>query len=118
MSEVRVGGWSGVENRKHKRVPLKVAVACRGNDRAMQVHSENISISGLLVRCDDPFPQDSEISVSFMLPDSSSTILLRARVAHVVPGLFMGVEFMEVPAEARGSIDQYVAASDPVARPK
>jgi hypothetical protein len=118
MSEVRVGGWSGVENRKHKRVPLKVAITCRGSGRVMEVHSENISSSGLLVRCDDPFPQDSDISVSFTLPDTISAIRLQARVAHVVPGVFMGLEFLEVPAESRGPIDSYVAASLPVAKAK
>jgi uncharacterized protein (TIGR02266 family) len=118
MSEVRVGGWSGVENRKHKRVPLKVAITCRSSERVMQVHSENISSSGLLVRCVDPFPQDSEISVSFTLPDASTFIRLQARVAHVVPGVFMGLEFVEVPAEARAPIERYVASSVPIAKAK
>ena len=118
MSEVRVGEWAGVENRKHKRVPLKVAITCRSSDRVMQVHSENISTSGLLVRCDDPFSQDSEISISFTLPNASTSLGLRARVAHVVPGVFMGLEFLEVPAESRAPIESYVASSDPAARAK
>jgi PilZ domain len=115
MSEVRVGEWSGVENRRHRRVTLQVPIECRSGQQVFLAKGENISISGLLVRCSDPFPQDSEINVSFTLPGSTEAISTVARVAHFVPGVFMGLELTGLTPEARTQINQYVASADPAA---
>ena len=111
MADVRVGEWSGVENRRHKRVSVKIPIECRGDAGMVQADSENISISGLLVRAADPFPQDTEITVAFTLPGSASRVSSRARVAHVVPGIFMGVEFLDVSAESRAEIERFIASA-------
>ena len=116
MSEVHVGEWSGEEQRRHKRVPLHVPVECRPRgDAVLSAHCENISISGLLVRCADPFPEDTEVSLSFELP-GSGRITTNARVAHMVPAVFMGLEFDGLPEESRARIERSVEATDPVAK--
>jgi c-di-GMP-binding flagellar brake protein YcgR len=116
MSEVRVGEWSGVENRKHRRAPLHAAIECRRDQSVMHAHCENISINGLLVRCADPFPQDSEIIISFQLPGAQHPVRSQARVAHMVPAVFMGVEFINLSQESRDEIERYVGAHAPVAK--
>ena len=118
MSEVHVGEWSGVENRRHRRVPLQVPIECRSGSKVLLVKGENISVSGLLVRCTEPFPDDSEIRVAFTLPGSNASISSVARVAHIVPGAFMGLELTGLNPEARQQIDQYVAVAAPVSKPK
>jgi len=118
MSEVHVGEWSGVENRKHRRVPLRVPIECRQGAARLEAVAENISVSGLLVRCKEAFPQDSEISVSFTLPGSPTPIRTQARVAHVVPEMFMGLELLNLPEESRYEIGLFLAAALPVAKPK
>jgi c-di-GMP-binding flagellar brake protein YcgR len=119
MAEVRVGEWSGAENRKHRRVPLNVPIDCRGARDAVHGQTSNISVSGLLVRCPTIFPQDDEIEVTFTLPGSRNLIRTRARVAHVVPDAFIGVEFIDPSPESKQEIEQYVAATPvPPLRPK
>jgi hypothetical protein len=83
----------------------------------LEGRAENISINGLLVRTNDPFPQDSEITISFTLPGSSRRIQSAARVAHVVPDVFMGLELSGLPSDARGEIERYVAAAIPAGEP-
>jgi hypothetical protein len=117
MSEVRVGEWSGVENRRHKRVALKVPIECRAGETVRQGVAENISVSGILVRC-QPFPQDSAVSVSFRLPGSSVTIRSEAQVAHVVPDIFMGLELVSLPADSSREIERFIASAVPVGKPK
>ena len=116
MAEVRVGDWSGIENRRHKRVPLHVAIECRSNEAVINGRAENISASGLLVRCADPFPQDSELTISFQLPDGAQTIRCEARVAHMVPAVFMGLEFASLPEPTRAEIARYIDANAPIAK--
>jgi PilZ domain-containing protein len=116
MSEVHVGEWSGVENRRHKRVPLRVDVECRQGQKWFEARGDNVSISGLLVRCTESFAPDTEITVSFTLPGAASRLRLQARVAHIVPGVFMGLELLKLSEENRAAIERYVEASAPIAK--
>jgi PilZ domain-containing protein len=118
MSEVRTEGWSGIENRRHKRVLLQVPIECHSEERRLLAKAENISSSGVLVRCSQPFPEDSELSVSFTLPGSTQAIIAKARVAHAVPAVFMGLEMISVAPDAQQRIDAYVEAAEPVFKPK
>ena len=106
---IPVGDGSGVEKRIHKRVPLHVPLECRSDQMTIQVEAENISIGGLLVRAEKTFSWDEEISVSFLWPDSKETFQAQARVAHVVPDAFMGVEFIDLPVESKKRIEHYLA---------
>ena len=118
MSDVRVGGWSGLEQRKHKRAPLHVAIECSFEGKTVTAHAENISISGLLVRCDITFPQDSEGSVTWTLPDSAQPIRSKARVAHEVPDKFMGLELFGLSAADRERIERFVDAAAAATKPR
>ena len=118
MSDVRAGEWSGIENRKHKRALLKVPIECRSGQVVLEGWAENISIEGLLVRCAEPFPQDSEIDVAFPLPGAVEPIRAAARVAHVVPDAFMGLVLLRLPDDVRARIEQYVTSAPPAGKTK
>lgn len=110
MSEVRVGEWwSGEEQRKHRRVPLGVSIECRSGATVVEGKAENVSVSGLLVRIPKTFSPDEQITVSFALPGTPQPIRSRARVAHVVPNTFIGLELLDLSVESRERIEKYVA---------
>ena len=111
MAPIHVGEWSGQEKRKHKRVPLHVPIECRAGQTILEARAENVSINGLLIRTETPFPEDEEIAVRFSLPASSDVIQCRARVAHTVPDAFMGVEFRDLPQESLDRLEKYIAAA-------
>ncbi len=106
-----MGDWAGQEKRKHKRVALHVPVECRSGQASLTCQAENVSISGLLIRAETPFPEDQEISVRFSFPASGQTVECRARVAHIVPGAFMGVEFVDLPPALAAVIEAYISAA-------
>jgi hypothetical protein len=95
-----------------------VPIECRSSSKVTLTKAENISISGLLVRCTEVLEHDSEISVAFTLPGSLAAISAAARVAHCVPGAFMGLEFIKLPPDAREKIDEYIASVAPAAKPR
>lgn len=111
MQPVQEGKWSGIEQRRHKRVHLGVPIECRAAQANIAGIAENLSTSGLLIRAETAFDEDAEITVSFALPNASSGMQCRARVAHVVPNAFMGVEFLDLPKESLALIEQYVASN-------
>jgi PilZ domain len=110
VAAVGAGNWPGEEKRKHKRVALHADVQCRSGETVLNCRIDNISISGLLIRTADPFPQHEELALRFSMP-SGRVIECRARVAHMVPAAFMGVEFIDLPPEAAAVFEQYIAAA-------
>ena len=110
VAAVGEGQWSGQEKRKHKRVSLHVPVECRSGQSSLACQIDNVSISGLLIRTEKPFPQDEDLTLRFSLP-SGRGIECRARVAHMVPTAFMGVEFMDLAPEAAAAIEEYIATA-------
>ena len=113
MEPIRVGEWSGVEQRQHKRVLLGVFIECRSGSVTVAGKAENVSLGGMLVRAEKTFPWDEEVTVSLVLPSSAQTIQARARVAHVVPDAFMGLEFVDLSPVSRRLIEKYVALALP-----
>ena len=111
MHPIRDGEWSGPEQRRHKRIPLGVTVECQAGQGTIQGKGENISTSGLLIRAAKTFAEDEEVTLRFSLPGSEPVIQCQARVSHVVPDIFMGVEFLDLPPETALLVEKYVAAA-------
>src|SRR5689334_19089861 len=114
MCATRNENFSGPEQRKFKRVPLGASVECRSGFEVYHGKAENISVSGLLVRSDKQSAADDTLQLKFMLPGNtpSESVIVQAtaRVAHLVPGVFMGLEFTEIPPATQAAIEQYVEA--------
>ena len=110
-------GFSGPEQRKNRRVPLGASVECRAGFEVYHGKAENISISGLLVRSERQSQPDELLQLKFMLPGDTPTdsviVQATARVAHIVPGVFMGLEFTEIPEATQAAIEKYVDATPP-----
>ena len=104
------GGWPNIDARANRRVELKVPVECKTGVQSIAGMTENIGLRGVLVRSERTCPWDELVSISFSLPDSSEVLTLGARLAHVVPDVFMGLEFLELSPGAREKIEQYVLA--------
>ncbi|MBI2816265.1 MAG: PilZ domain-containing protein [Acidobacteria bacterium] len=99
--------WPRSESRVHRRVPLGVPIECHSSTKITGI-AENISVGGVLVRAKDTLPWDELVTVSFSLPGSPETLQIGARVTHVVPEMFLGLEFRECPAELKQRIEAYV----------
>jgi PilZ domain-containing protein len=102
---------SGPELRGHRRISLQVPIECHAGQRTVMGTAVNISRGGALVRADQTFSWDEAVNCSFALPGSTEILQLKGRIAHVVPGAFMGLEFVELPSSALERIDQYISAA-------
>lgn len=120
MCAVRVDNFSGPDQRKYRRVPLGASVECRSGFEVYHGKAENVSVSGLLVRSEKQSDPDTTLHVKFLIPGTnpSESVIVQAeaRVAHLVPGVFMGLEFTEIPDSTRMAIEWYVNAVPPQVR--
>ena len=101
---------TNIDRRRQKRVPLDILLHCQSAETLIEGKAENISISGILVRTAKTLPQGEEIDLFFTVPGMTQGIQAQGRVAHVVPGAFMGVEFVNLSPESTKQIEQYIAA--------
>lgn len=117
MCAIRVDGFSGPDQRKHRRVPLGASVELRAGFEVYHGKAENISISGLLVRSEKQSASDTTLNLKFLIPGAnpSDSVIVQAeaRVAHLVPGVFMGLEFTQIPDSTRMAIEWYVNTVPP-----
>ena len=101
---------TNIDRRRQKRVSLDILLHGQSAETLIEGKAENISISGILVRTAKTLPQGEEIDLFFTVPGMTQGIQAQGRVAHVVPGAFMGLEFVNLSPESTQQIEQYIAA--------
>jgi hypothetical protein len=77
-------------------------------------HTEELSMNGLFVRCDEWLPEDSRCHVTLTLGDDEARIEVAARVANVTDS-GMGLAFDEMDPESFAHLKRLVLynAADP-----
>ncbi len=84
-------------------------------DEIFSEFTRDINEGGLFIETEKPRPPGTEVSLHFNLPGSDRTVQTNGVVVRVsdgsdgsTPG--MGIEFEELPPEARQHIDQVIRA--------
>ena len=105
----------GVERRRSDRAGLIVRVDYSTIDELFSEFTRDINEGGLFIETEKPRPTGTEVSLHFNLPGSEESVKTTGIVVRVsdgsegdVPG--MGIEFEELPPEARGRINQLIRA--------
>jgi c-di-GMP-binding flagellar brake protein YcgR len=70
--------------------------------------TRDVSVGGMFINMSLPFPIDSELSLSFRLYPTEPAITCRAKVMFSRVGLGMGIQFLDVSAEARQVLQKFV----------
>lgn len=100
--------WQSTVERKHPRAPFVTVVELETPPFVAYGQSENISLGGMLIRCEYPFVPDGRVVVAFALPDSQR-LELPARVVHCLPGARVGVQFAELQEKNRSVLSGFVS---------
>ena len=95
------------------RYQVDIPIDYETRDMFLGSRVTNISRGGLFIRTDNPLPIQTEVDLSFHLPDQDGTIQARGRVVwnydvprdsfHVVSG--MGIKFIDLSAEQRTRLE-------------
>lgn len=95
------------------RYQVDIPVDYETRDLFLGSRVTNISRGGLFIRTENPLPIQTEVDLSFHLPDENATIQARGRVVwnydvprnsfHVVSG--MGIKFIDLSAEQRARLE-------------
>lgn len=99
-----------IEKRQPRRLRIATQVHCKALSRDELLLTRDISVGGLFLNCEDPLPQDSEVTLSFRLVSGGLVIQCHGRVVHSVLGVGMGVQFLDLSEESRQAIQTHLIA--------
>jgi serine/threonine protein kinase len=103
--------------RRYARVPYVTPVLIHAGARVMECHSEDISEGGVLLLADQSCPNDAAVELELALPSTGTLVRITGVARWTRAGRagkrVLGIEFDEVPANARNAIRALVARSHP-----
>ena len=97
-----------IEKRQYRRVKLITELGCEAMGREEVALSRDISVGGMFVTAQTPFPQNSEIALSFRLKSGEPLISCRGKIMHATKGMGMGVMFLDLSEEVRRTLREFV----------
>jgi len=97
-----------IDKREHRRAKLITQVRCEALGREALLLTRDVSVGGMFVNAQDPFPMDSVVSMAFRLDPLSPLFTCRGTVAYAINGLGMGVKFDDLSDEVRQALQKFV----------
>jgi DNA-binding response OmpR family regulator len=109
----KVRQFLNVAPRKKYRAPLAVAIEGKFKNRPLPFWTENISVSGMLIKTEEPLSRDAGIFISFFLPDGTHVSgygeITRVIQMEEEPGAFLyGVKFTSIEPDVKSAINEAV----------
>ncbi|MBI3609856.1 MAG: TIGR02266 family protein [Nitrospirae bacterium] len=107
---------SGSDRRKDPRFDVSIKVDYSTKGMFISNYVTNLSKGGVFIQTENPLPIQSQINLTFTLPDININIEAKGRVAWtydikkgtstIVPG--MGIKFTEIADEHKALIADYI----------
>ncbi len=97
-----------VERRQYRRVKLVTQVHCEAPERDEIMVTRDVSLGGMFINVNSPLPIDSELSLAFRVAPAGPPIACRGRVMFSRAGLGMGIQFLDLSAAARQTLQKFV----------
>ena len=106
--------------RRKKGIPMRLqprfaayqdlAVTYEGHSVDIPVRAPDISPQGIFINTPRSFPEGAVLCVEFRLPRTDFLVKTRAEVRYCLPGVGVGVEFVEISPEAQRAIEEEMAS--------
>lgn len=104
---------SSEERRSTSREPIKIPIDYSAVDVFFSEFASNINEGGMFIETDNPAELDDVVQLQMRFPELESPVQVGGRVAWTSDGKEdgppgMGIEFLDLTAEARDTINQVV----------
>ncbi len=107
------------EKRRHPRIKLITKVTHMAGDFFHYYYSRDLSIGGIFLETQEPFPIGTEVKLEFPLPEVAERLSVKGAVVRIVeraedaPGPYpgMGIEFVGLSEEAQAMLADFITRS-------
>jgi hypothetical protein len=97
-----------IDKRVHRRAKLVTQVKCDALGRNEVLVTRDVSVGGLFISTKTPLPLESVAGIFFSVGYSSHSISCKGKVVYSMPGMGMGIEFMDLKDESRQMLQKFV----------
>jgi hypothetical protein len=103
---------AGIPIRRHPRYSAyqDLAVIYEGHSQKIPVRAPDISPQGIFIHTQQHFPEGAILCIEFRLVRTNFTVNARAEVRYCLPGVGVGVEFVDISPEAQRTIEEELSA--------
>ncbi len=95
-----------------------LAFTYEGQSREISVRVPDVSIRGMFINTAEQFPEGAVLRIRFRLNRLNYEVRARGEVRYCLPGVGLGVEFVEISPEAQNAIVEEFTAQVPLSPAK
>jgi PilZ domain-containing protein len=109
--------------REEQRLPhlRNLSLIYEGYSEVVSLRPPDISLRGMFINTDRRYPEGAVLKLRFRLTRSGADVTARSEVRYCIPGVGVGVEFIELPPKSARAIEQELGLAGlrkRVAKPK
>jgi hypothetical protein len=97
---------------RYKGYVRGLSVIYEGSTEDITFRAPDYNTKGMFINTPNHLPEGAVLRVSFQLPRSNFEVLARCEVRYCLPGVGIGVEFIEISEEAKRAIEEEMQANE------
>jgi PilZ domain len=86
----------------------ELSVTYEGYSEEVALRPPDVSTQGMFINTSRNFPEGAVLNVQFRLGQTGAEIITRAEVRYCLPGVGVGVEFVEISDQAVDAIEKEI----------
>jgi len=98
-------GTTSRGDRRYYALFSELSFSYEGKVEEVPIRPPDVSVQGMFIQTTRHFSEGAVLKVRFRLARSRYEVHARAEVRYCLPGVGVGVEFVEISAEARQAIE-------------
>ena len=102
------------QNKRHYAHFCELFITHEGYSEEIPLRPPDLSVQGMFIQTVRRFPEGTVLKVRFRLTRSFYEVNARGEVRYCLPGVGIGVEFVEISPEARRAIQEALQDTDHV----
>jgi hypothetical protein len=105
----------GVIQRRNNRYPShyrELFITYEGHSEEIPLRPPDLSVQGMFIQTTRHFPEGAVLKIRFRLARSLYEVTARAEVRYCLPGVGIGINFVQISPEARRAIQEELQDPD------
>jgi hypothetical protein len=113
-NQKKINDYAASRGDQRYSVISDLSIAYEGNGQEIHLHTPDISPRGMFVHTALNLPEGAVVRVKFRLRRSNVEVDARSEVRYCLPGVGVGVEFVQISEEAQRAIEEELGIAEEV----
>ena len=100
--------WSIARHAARISTLRELSVTYEGHSEQIALRPPDVSTQGMFINTTRTFPEGAVLNVQFRLGQTGAEIVTRAEVRYCLPGVGVGVEFVDISEQAVRAIEHEI----------